>query len=105
MVDPLNTQNMVSRMPAVEKTVASHRENAPQVQAQVEQAQRDKQRVDEHVQQDREPLRAEAGNKDGGEGHANAKKKKPQAPAAEDAPVELVQEEADNPEHKLDVTI
>jgi hypothetical protein len=105
MVEPLDTQNMISRAPMVEKTVASHRENAPQVQYQMDHIQKDRQHLDENVQLHRESVKTES--------EADRERKPPQQkakgenekPAAETSTVEWVQETAEEPPHQLDVEI
>lgn len=108
MVDPLDLHHMVGQTPLVEKTVAAQRENAQQLHNQNAQIQRVRQHQEEKVQRQpesakietppgREQRREETQAEKGGAGAGE--------PAAAAETVQRVSEKADEPEHKLDVTL
>jgi hypothetical protein len=107
MVDSLDLHHMVGQTPLVEKTVAAQRENAQQMHNQNAQIQRLREHPPEKVERERETSALERKAEDE---HRKPESNRPQAESGEpDAetpePVKLVQEEAETPVHKLDVTI
>jgi len=109
MVEPLEIHNMLGRTPLVEKTVAAHRDDAQQLQNQAAQIQRLREHADQKVELKRETARVEPDNSrehKTGEGRREGSgSEQPNASAGEAETIEWVQEAADEPEHKLDVTI
>lgn len=109
MVEPIDAQNMLSRTPLVEKTAATLRENALQMNQPASQIEKEKSHQNENVQFKRETSRAEEKKnrkqKTSSDSQEENSPKKTAAGEAGTPSVELVQEAAEMPDHKLDVTI
>ncbi len=104
MVEPLDAQNMLSRTPLVEKTVAAQQENASQLQAQAAQFKKERLHEGEHIHREGEADRTEDPPKKEGQAPQDQDPHQAQGGAKEQS-VEWVEESADEPAHNLDITI
>jgi hypothetical protein len=104
MVEPLDAQNMLSRTPLVEKTVAAQQENAGQLQAQAAQFKKDRLHEGEQVKREKEADRTEDSTQKEGRTPRETAQHQAQGNDREQN-VEWVEERADEPEHHLDITI
>lgn len=103
MVEPIDAQNMLAKTPAVEKTVAAHRENLNQQQVLANQLQKERTHEGDNVNLQREAERTE--DKLEKQKKQDLSDKKKEQEKQQDQQVEWVEDSPDDPDHELDVTI
>lgn len=103
MVEPIDAQNMLSRTPMVEKTVAGQKEQAALHHAQNEQFKKERLNEGEHVTSQGETEKTEDRPKK--HGAADQESSKDRRSEEIQNKVEWVDEAADEPDHEIDVTI
>lgn len=105
MVEPIDAQNMLSRAPLVEKAAATQRDQAMQLNHPSSQVEKEKHHQNENVQF-RPPVRqAEEREASPEQDLTKAEEEQPGPEEKKPAHVELVQEEAETPQHQVDMTI
>lgn len=103
MVEPIDAQNMLSRTPLVEKTAAAQKDQAALLNQPTTQLEKEKQHMQDKVsgQHDPQKVTDDKKKKTDDERHDTHAQQEP-----EHSPeIELVQDPAEEPTHKLDVTI
>ena len=105
MVEPLELQNMLGRTPLVEKTVAAQRDDVQQQADAAAQFVVQRQHKNENVQLKKDSPRTEVKKENSQRGQGEKGREAKTASAEEGAEVELVSEPAEEPHHRLDITI